>query len=548
MHIRQHIEELISNSPSYLSYRKIIRDAYPEVDSELSHGPYSRYAENLYLFLKEMSSRPLCSRCETELKYINRSGGYGNFCSTKCSAASTDTIEKRRSTNATKTDDEKNLIINRRKKTMMDRHGCEHALQNKEILCKAVNKINGLDHANVTKKRKKTIKERYNVETVWDIPGFREKIRETNLARYGTEWALQNQNVINKRRQTANYEFYSSLATRVPNATPLFTIEEFLGVRHQYQWLCSKCNTEYQDHFDDGKDPVCPTCWPTGHGTSKEEQELVTWLQDINVKNIVQRDKTLIGPKEIDIWLPDYRLAIEYNGLYWHSELKISDNRYHQRKFVECEKLGIQLVQIFADEWVLKPAIVKNRLRHLLGMSITTAMARKCQIQIIPKMQYDRFLEDTHIQGTCVSKTRLGAFFQGSLVAVMGFGKNRSIVRSTSWELLRFACIGNIPGIASKMFSHFVESEKPIEVISFCDLRWGTGNVYRSMGMTESHISSPGYWYSRDGINRYHRSNFTKKSLVADGHDPELTESVIMKSKGYYKIWDAGHRKFTWKP
>ena len=92
----------------------------------------------------------------------------------------------------------------------------------------------------------------------------------------------------------------------------------------------------------------------------------------------------------------------------------------------------------------------------------------------------------------------------------------------------------------------FVKLVEPERVISYCDIRWGNGNVYTKLGFYFDKITKPNYWYSNNGLDRYHRYNFRKNILVDEGYDVKLTESQIMASKGYYKIWDCGNKKFIW--
>jgi len=541
------VRDAISTINSYVAYRKLILNRWPDLDKSLASGPYDRYAENLYLFLSGMSSRPTCPVCSKELKYIDRTEGYRKFCSTKCSAGSADVKQQHRKSNSNRTNQDKDLITKKRATTMVQRYGVPHALQHDEFKAKAVDKLRQLDQDLIAKKRKKTMLNRYGVENIWELDGIKERIKQTNQEKYGVDWVQQNPHVRKKRYETKNQSFYENLTNRVTNATPLFTVDQFVGVAERYQWKCNSCSNIFTDHLDNGSIPMCTVCYPTGKTSSIGEREIVNWLStDVGVSNLIQNTKDVIFPKELDIWLPDYLLAIEFNGLYWHSEKKISDKNYHRIKHDLCQKHGIRLIQIFSDEWESKQAIVKNRLLHVLKKSPRTCFGRQCEIRPISKIDYDGFMDRTHIQGTCLGSIRLGAFFQDQLVAAMGFGQNRAIHRSMGWELLRFSMIGNIPGIAGKLFKHFIRYNNPSSVFSYCDIRWGTGALYTSIGMTPQGITSPGYWYTKDGITRIHRFHLSKQKLIKKGFDPSLTESQIVTQLGYYRVWDAGHMKFLW--
>lgn len=81
---------------------------------------------------------------------------------------------------------------------------------------------------------------------------------------------------------------------------------------------------------------------------SKFEVEICNYIKSLNFKPITS-DRTVICPKELDIYLPEHKLAIECNGVYWHSSEKKSKN-YHAEKSRLCAEQGISLIHIFDYE------------------------------------------------------------------------------------------------------------------------------------------------------------------------------------------------------
>jgi len=70
-------------------------------------------------------------------------------------------------------------------------------------------------------------------------------------------------------------------------------------------------------------------------------------------------NRSVLNCLELDIYLPEYNVAIEFNGLYWHSEL-YKEKDYHLNKTLECKKKGVDLLHIFEDDWVFKQDIIKK--------------------------------------------------------------------------------------------------------------------------------------------------------------------------------------------
>lgn len=126
--------------------------------------------------------------------------------------------------------------------------------------------------------------------------------------------------------------------------------------------------------------------------SSNEELELRKFISSAVDSKILNNVHSIIPPYELDIVVPEKKLAIEFNGLYWHNDSKI-DNKYHLRKTKLCEEKGIQLIHIFEDEWNYKQDIVKSRLKNLLGIYDKTVYARKCEVREVDSKTSRAFQE-----------------------------------------------------------------------------------------------------------------------------------------------------------
>lgn len=402
------------------------------------------------------------------------------------------------------------------------------------------------------KKTKGTFTEEQKIKT-------NKKREQTNLKKYGVSNTAQTQ-----KAKQAHKKFYSKFIKKTPKGllyhsynklkqkysdidvdfiTPL---EEYTGVSNQvyYNFKCTKCETEFKDYIDNGKLPKCKICNPfVPTYTSKQEQEVFDYIKSIS-NSAYQTDKSLINPYELDIVIPDLRIAVEYCGLYWHSQNSSNkDPKYHQQKMVLCNNIGYRLITIFEDEWLNKNTIVKNRLRNLLQVS-KKIQARKTIIKEITNTESRDFCNLYHIQGSCPAEIHLGCFYNNKLVQVMTFGKPRYNSKF-QYELIRLVSSDTVIGGPSKLFSYFIKKYNPESIVSYCDLRWGIGRVYEVLGFKCTEILNPGYYYT-DYVNRFHRSNFTKKSLVRKGFSDNLTEQEIMQTTGYDRIWDCGNKRFEY--
>jgi hypothetical protein len=273
------------------------------------------------------------------------------------------------------------------------------------------------------------------------------------------------------------------------------------------------------------------------------------FLVDNNIEYI-QNSYKIIAPYQLDFYLPTYNIAIETDGLYYHST-KMNKDKYNiYNKRLLCEKKNIRLINIFEDEIVNKETIVKNRLLNILSLNKTKYGARNTSIKEVTNREGIDFLNKYHIQGSGKNTIYLGAFYENQLVSVMSFSKPNIAkgAAKVDWELNRFAVKENIPGMASKFFKYFVNNYKASTIISYADKRWNTGNLYLKLGFKQLKDTNLNYWYTKGKQERKHRFNYTKQKLldIIPAADSKLTEEQLAKSIGLYRIYDCGSYKFIW--
>lgn len=296
----------------------------------------------------------------------------------------------------------------------------------------------------------------------------------------------------------------------------------------------------------------CPIC---GKVESAAEHELYEYICSLVGKdNVIHNDRTVLNGKEIDVYVPSKKIGFEYNGVVWHSEKFGKDKDYHLDKLNEANKNGIQLVQIFEDEFSNHKELVFAKIKRLLGCcnDLKRVYARNCYVTEIDTELAKRFLKRCHIQGFAKSTVYLGLKRRDNcypLVAVMAFTKNGD----GKWNLTRYAADKDmiVCGGGGKLFKYFVRNYPVNDIVTFADRRWTVSeddNLYTKIGLKLDKVTSPDYRYvfGSDGI-RYHKFNFRKKALSKKyGLPIEMTESEMTASIGAYRIWDCGLYRFTW--
>lgn len=464
-----------------------------------------------------------------------------------------------------------------------DKHRFVHMCQNTAgSSCAASN-------AGVQERRTATLVSRYGVTNPAHSAEVRSKVKQTNTERYGGVAPACSPDVKNKiKRTVANrtdeerdaiiqrrkQTFLSTTGSTSHAQSQLQpdVIERINKYSYDPDWL-------YDQHVTQGKTlteiaefigvtvsvisqrfqrlnvDVVKRSRATAKG-SAEEQQLLEFVRSLVGGDIEihTNDRTVIPPRELDIYIPRYNIAIEYCGIFWHGETRGRNRSYHAEKYRACAERGVRLIQVWSSEWLNNRELVKSRLSSILHKNALTLYARKCKVKQISPGQADVFFASNHIQGKCSAAINYGLFNDDvQLVAVMSFGKDR-FSKSQRYELIRFAVAQrmSIVGGASKLFKAFCTDYRT-EVVSYSDNRWNTGAVYKQLGFTQTHTSQPNYFYFDtlgDTNKLFSRIQFQKHklSLKLEVFDPTLTEWENMRLNGYDRIWDCGNTVWVWKP
>lgn len=289
------------------------------------------------------------------------------------------------------------------------------------------------------------------------------------------------------------------------------------------------------------------------NNTSKAENEIADFISSID-PNILKSTKKIIPPYEIDIFSEKHNIAIEYNGLAYHSEnFGKKDRLYHVTKTDYCEEKKIRLIQIFEDEWKFKKDIVISKLKSIFKIETEKIGARNCSIRAVIPEEKNNFLNKNHIQGEDRTSHNIGLYYNKELVAIMTFCKPRVFmghkkIEEGVFELSRYATSKNVVGGASKLLKYFINTYSPKKIISYADRRWSSNiekTMYEKLGFIKTKVNSPNYWYLKHYKIRSHRYAFTKQRIINElGGDANKTEIANMIELGYDRIWDCGTIKY----
>lgn len=380
-----------------------------------------------------------------------------------------------------------------------------------------------------------------------------EKVKAGRSAQYRKKVADTEGREVKAFNRTPIAEFVQRL--QATHAGALLYVGGFSNMNTRATFVCTVHSREVEalpSNTLGGANP-CPQC---NHLSSKAETSVAEFLAQHTT--VEQRVRGILGKKEIDVWLPEFQLGVEYHGLYWHTEDRKSAQMGHREKWELAQKAGIRLVQVFEDEWVEKQEIVKARLLAFIGKA-ETYNARALELAEVSSVDGRAFLEATHIQGGGIA-AKYYALCEGDVIrAVASFGKARSgamtgAKKAGAWEVVRYASTGRVRGGFSRLLKHFMDDVQPLELVSYCDLRYGDGKLYAATGFTLEAITEPDYWWvPRGALERVPRYTTQKHRLAKTTHPlhqfyaPDKTENEICEEAGWKKIYGVGSQRWVWR-
>lgn len=330
-----------------------------------------------------------------------------------------------------------------------------------------------------------------------------------------------------------------------------YSLVEYTGSTRKVKIVCKKHGVFSQIPANHLNENGCPKCVSK---VSKPEIELFDFILNL-CPDAKQSDRSIIGPLELDIVIPSKAIAIEYNGLYFHSDrLEGRKDDAHKRKMLLCEKAGYRLIQVWEDDWNYRRGVVEKTLRHILGASQSKIGARACVVRTRGLRDVVEFFELNHLQ----SAPRRGIAYTlehcDEIVAAMVFSPVASergkAADGRSFELIRYATAKHVAGGASRLMAAFLrDTPECNRIISYSNNEWFDGRMYATLGFKHIADVEPDYKVV-DGKLRRHKINYKLSELkkrFGNAFDPLLSERENCRNNGLFRVYDSGLKKWEWR-
>lgn len=481
------------------------------------------FKEEVYHFIHKLKEVPQCANSECNKKLIFKRSlneGYGVYCSLPCTNKCENHIGTVKLTNNEKYGGNAPLcseeIKDKVKKTNLERYGVENIFEDNEYI------------------KKKTL-EKLGVDSPLKLQSIKDRVVATNMKKFGVSTPILLSSSRNKWRELAKNNFIESH----PDLKIININKDIITIE------CNICNNIYEidrsvlrGRLETTTNP-CIICHPIKDGVSIAEKELREFIDSLNL-NIIPNNRSILDGQELDIYLPDLNIAIEYNGLIWHSEKYVEDD-YHSEKTKGCKEKNINLIHIFEDEWNYKKEIVQGKLRSDLNKNISQILSEDCEIKEVSNVELNSFVNKNCFISGDTAGIKSGLYHGDELISVLQL----KLLSPNKYEILKFTnkLNINIVGSLKKLLNDFIQKYCPRKILKNEDIRWSDIYLYSDFDFKLIKYSSPDYWYMTNR-HKHHKSKYVKDILIKDGYNKNKSEHEIMFERKIYRIYDCGQNLY----
>lgn len=480
-----------------------------------------------------------CLACGKPTKFNNLITGYNTYCSKECANHSQARIDKI-------------------KQTTNERYGVSCIFKRNDIREKCEKAANAPE---ARAKAKQTCLKHYDVEHPMHSDKVKQKIKQTCLEKYNVEYTFQSKEMRDKSKQTCLDKYgvdhpWKSTQLRQKQIEDFCLQNNLIPLSELKLYLPNKILSKFKitpveymtKYFIDANTDVSKLIDYSNKLLSKQgtviERELDIWLSKLSIPHTM-RDFSTIAPLQLDCYIQDKKIAIEIDGIYWHSYNHTKDKNKSLVKTKKCLEKDIRLLHFTDVEWNNKTDICKSIILSALNIYDTVIYARKCEVKQITSKEAKIFLDENHIDGYVNASYYLGLFYNNNIVQLISIGKSR--YKRDEYELLRMCSKLNTHVIGG--FSKLLNHQPYKDLVSYVDRSKFNGNGYLSVGFTLVDITKPNYYYylGSNRISRIQAQKHKLPKLLGDKFDPNKTEAENMMNAGYLMLYDCGNYKMIYR-
>jgi hypothetical protein len=344
-----------------------------------------------------------------------------------------------------------------------------------------------------------------------------------------------------------------------PTENNLTPREVGAGSGYKAKWTCEKhgvWKAAVKDRVYKGSG--CPSC---SRSISQPENDIKAFLQALGLAVEDRVTGILSKREEIDLYIPEQKFGIEFNGIRWHSDMFKKNKDGHLSKYLAAKAAGIQLVQIWEDDWKKRQPTILRALAHKLGVTerlvelypelqveTNRVFARKTQVTELTSAEAKQFLEFNHIQGFASGSYYLGLQDDQQFTRAVLVLKKEAGTNGQTLNIVRYATSGTVVGGFTKLLKQAIKTYQPKDFITFADHCISNGGLYENNGFVADKELPPDYMYVVKG-ERKHKFGYRLKRFRDDPEllwDESMSERELAQLNNIPRIWDAGKTRYRY--
>lgn len=376
----------------------------------------------------------------------------------------------------------------------------------------------------VKEKISKNCLEKYGYKHNTQRPEVKEKISNTMLERFGETSSMKNPDV----KERANLTMLNKYGVECWSQSPEL-LKKSLDKRKESGDILSYDNksvSEWCKEIGISNSSFYERLKKYGiqEATSLKKKESgleILFSKILNNLKVEYKKQYKIDNLRADFYLPEYKLLIEIDGIFWHSDWKIKSPTHHKRRKELFTHKGYDSLFFRENEILGNISIVKSILQNKIGKS-KKIFARKCKIIEVDKKTGKEFLQNNHLMGKGSGKI-FGLEYNNELVTcIQVVNKNDYIDISRFCHILNTTVVGGF----SKLIK-YIDLLYNKNIQTFIDQRYGTGKYLKDLGFNLITNKVSFKWIKSNNV--VHRMKFPNNT----GYE-----------YGYYKLWDCGQAKY----
>ena len=483
-----------------------------------------------------------------------------------------------------KTEDVKQAAINKRRKTNLERYGVVNNLLSDAVIERRKERFNGsiscFNDPNIQKSiQEKNALKHNGQKNPFEWEETKEKIRETSLQKYGTEYVVQSEEVKDKIKNT-DIERYGGIgygSSIIADKIYRTNIEKY-GVEHPQvldsikektsNTICERYGKRSLMQVKEIRDKAITSSlekygveWNCMSEQCRKQSGVISkinleWKADIEALGYTVELEKSFGRYGFDLYVKELNLLIEVNPTISHQStreiptyfgnIQPRDRNYHINKLKIARDNGYDCIMIW--DWDDKEKVL-----NFLSKKEEVRL-KDCVIREVDIYEASKFLNKYHLQGSCRGQDiRIGLYNGDELISVMTFGKSRYNSKY-EYEWLRYASIKKVHRAVSAMFKYFIEKYRPLSIISYCDRSKFNGKMFKYLGFKLNKTPNASLHY----YNIKNKKHFTANQVraigacrclnipVIDYRETGKDNTSIMIENNYLEIYDCGQSAYIW--